>query len=280
MPPSKRNLSDGPAPRYHRVFTVLREKILSGAYSSEDPMPGEVELAAMFDVSRVTIRRALERLQQEGLVHRRQGVGTFACPDGIALTHKGDLCGFIDNLLSFGLHTEVRVIEFEYMAPPPEIRQTLALGDSEIVQRAVRLRSYQGKPLSHATTYIPEPIGRTFSRAELESERLLELLNRGSSGIASAHQRISATAADPAIAGLLDVDYGAPLLCITRTVRDRDDVAINHLRALYRPDSYEFALELSTDSSPQGPLWQATSDLNIGAEGDSELTTGRLRPAE
>lgn len=256
MPPSPRGPDEDPAPRYHRVFTVLRGQILDGQYSLEDPMPGEIELSGMFDVSRVTIRRALERLQREGFIERRQGVGTFALPPMPGRTQQGDLAGFIDNLLLYGLKTDVRVLEFGYVAPPCEIARQLELEQGTKVQRAVRLRSYQGRPLSHVTTYIPELIGRQFTREELEQDRLLALLNEASGGIASANQRISATAADPTVASLLDLDYGSPLLCICRIVRDAYDRPVNHLRALYRPDSYEFAMDLSTDPSPDGPLWQ------------------------
>lgn len=256
MLPSPRGPDDDPAPRHHRVFTVLRGQILDGQYSPDAPMPGEIELSGMFDVSRVTIRRALERLQREGFIERRQGVGTFALPPMPGRTQQGDLAGFIDNLLLYGLKTDVRVLEFDYVTPPCEIARILELEAGQKVQKAVRLRSHQGRPLSHVTTYIPEEIGRQFSREDLEQDRLLALLNEASGGIASAHQRISATAADPMVASLLDVDYGSPLLSITRIVRDAKDRPINHLRALYRPDAYEFEMDLSTDPSPEGPLWQ------------------------
>lgn len=251
-----RGPDDDPAPRHHRVFTVLRGQILDGQYSPDEPMPGEIELSGMFAVSRVTVRRALERLQREGFIERRQGVGTFALPQMPGRPQQGDLAGFIDNLLLYGLKTDVRMLEFNYVIAPCDIAQQLQIEPDAKVQKAVRLRSYQGRPLSHVTTYIPEAIGRQFTKQDLEQDRLLALLNEASGGIASAHQRVSAIAADPTVASLLDVDYGSPLLSITRVVRDADDRPINHLRALYRPDAYEFAMDLSTDPSPEGPLWQ------------------------
>lgn len=264
MPMTPRLPDDDPAPRHHRVFTVLRGQIIDGHYSPDAPMPGEIELSGMFAVSRVTVRRALERLQREGFIERRQGVGTFARPQMPGRTQQGDLAGFIDNLLLYGLKTDVRVLEFGYVNAPRDIAQQLGVRADEKVQKAVRLRSYQGRPLSHVTTFIPEAIGRRFTRHDIEQDRLLALLNEASGGIASAHQRISATAADPTVASLLDVDYGSPLLSITRVVRDADDRPINHLRALYRPDAYEFAMDLSTDPSPDGPLWQPSVSVSRG----------------
>jgi GntR family transcriptional regulator len=246
----------GPVPRYHRVFTVLREQIAQGVYGRTEPMPGEMELAAMFKVSRVTIRHALDKLQQEGLIERRQGVGTFARPNLNVKTVSADLNGFIDNLLNFGLETSVEVLEFDYVAAPPEIAAQLSLPPGATVQKAVRRRSYDGRPFSIATTYTPERIGRTFDREELARERLLSLLIRASGGVASAHQRVSATIADPATAQLLGIDYGAPLLSITRVACDRAGAPINYIRALYRPDTYEFSIDLATDTSPSGTMWR------------------------
>ncbi len=256
MQPRAQDQADSPVPRYHRVFTVLREQIAQGVYSRTEPMPGEMELAGMFNVSRVTIRHALDKLQQEGLIERRQGVGTFARPNLNVKTISADLNGFIDNLLNFGLETTVEVLEFDYVAAPPEIARQLSLQPGTTVQKAVRRRSYDGRPFSLATTYTPEHIGRTFDREDLGSERLLSLLIRASGGVASAHQRVSATIADPATAQLLDIDYGAPLLSITRVACDHAGRPINYIRALYRPDTYEFSIDLATDTSPSGTLWR------------------------
>jgi len=250
------NAQDNPAPLYHRIFNVLREKILEGVYRTDEAMPGEMELAATFGVSRATIRRTLDKLQQEGLVLRRQGAGTFVRSDLASKPMPGDLDGFIDNLLAFGLRTKVRVLEFRYLEAPDEIARVLELKEGGIVQKAVRLRSYKGQPFSLATTFAPERIGRTFSKKELTNERLLTLLIRASGGVASAHQRITARSADPQVAQLLEIEYGSPLMCITRVVRDAERRPINHIRALYRPDLYEFSLDLSTNSTPEGTVWQ------------------------
>jgi GntR family transcriptional regulator len=137
-----------------------------------------------------------------------------------------------------------------------DIARILELPEGDKVQKAVRLRSYKGQPFSLATTFAPERIGRTFTKAELAKQRLLTLLIRASGSVASAHQRLTARAADPQVATLLKVEYGSPLICITRVVRDAEGRPINHVRALYRPERYEFPLDLSTDSTPDGAVWR------------------------
>ena len=67
-------------PLYHRVYVVLLQRITGGSFPDGSPMPGEDELAAGFGVSRVTIRKAIERLEREGLVLRQRGRGTFPLP--------------------------------------------------------------------------------------------------------------------------------------------------------------------------------------------------------
>src|SRR5438034_11640210 len=67
-------------PRYYQVYTVLQQRIREGEWPADAPMPTEQEFAASFGVSRVTIRKALNMLQEEKLVDRQQGRGTFALP--------------------------------------------------------------------------------------------------------------------------------------------------------------------------------------------------------
>ena len=65
------------APLHHQIFLVLRDQILSGRYASSQLLPTEDELTRMFGVSRITVRTALAKLKESGLIERRQGVGTF-----------------------------------------------------------------------------------------------------------------------------------------------------------------------------------------------------------
>lgn len=247
-----------PMPLYHRIYLVLREQILDQKFDPGVPMPSELELASAYSVSRVTLRKTLELLEREGLILRQRGRGTFARPPTGAGAVQADISGLVENLVAMGLSTQVKVLEFDYVATPPDVAAEMGISAGTIAQRAVRLRSLRGKPFSYAVTYVREDIGRTFDAESLTKTPLLRLFEMAGVMIAGAAQRVSASAADYAVADLLGVDVGAPLLCIKRVVRDKDGTAIERIRALYRPDMYEFELNLTLGEGPDGTVWRPT----------------------
>jgi GntR family transcriptional regulator len=151
-----------PTPLYHRIFLVLREQILDQKFDPDTPMPSEMELARAYAVSRVTLRKTLELLEREGLVSRQRGRGIFACPPTGVGAVQADISGLVENLLTMGLNTQVKVLEFDYVPAPPDVAFDMGISAGTISQRAVRVRSVKGKPFSYAVTHVREDIGRTF----------------------------------------------------------------------------------------------------------------------
>ena len=132
--------NDAVTPLHHQVYVVLRQQIEEGQYSGELPLPSELELSEMFSVSRITVRRALDRLKQEGMVSRSRGRGTFAQQQKVPQAMNANLRGIFENLLAMGLRTRVKLIEFGYVPAPPMVAEKLKLAPGALVQRAVRVR--------------------------------------------------------------------------------------------------------------------------------------------
>jgi GntR family transcriptional regulator len=244
-----------PLPRYHQIYVVLREQLLDGRYDPAQPMPGELELAESFGVSRVTLRAALDRLAEDGLISRHRGRGTFARPAPPQTAARAPLSGLLENILSMGLRTSVRLLDLETLPAPPDAAEALRIAPGTPVQRAVRLRSYRGTPLSHITTFVPEGIARSFGRRELAAKPMLTLLEEAGVKVASAEQSISAKLADQAVAPLLEVGLGSPLLAVTRTVYDDAQTPVQFLRGLYRPDRYEYRMQLTRSGGDRPRVW-------------------------
>lgn len=248
---------DEVTPLHHQAYLILRQTIEDGDYPVDKPMPSEPELTEMFGVSRITIRRALDRLQSEGLITRSRGRGTFPVRSPKTATPmRTELSGDFDNLVAMGLRTRARLIEFAYVLPPEDIRKMLAIPPGDKVQRAVRVRSLDNKPFSHLTTFVPREVGMNFSSAELEEKPLLVLLEQQGYRVHRATQAISAKLADHRTAQLLEVSIGSALLCVKRLVRDAQDKPVEYLEALYRPDIYEYSQELTRGEGADGPVWQ------------------------
>lgn len=245
-----------PTPMYHRIYVVLHDQIQSGHFDPDKPMPSEKELARIFSVSRVTLRKTLERLAREGLILRQRGRGTFARPQRVANPVQADVSGLVENLLTMGVTTTVKVLAFAYVAIPADVAGDMGVEEGTLGQYAVRLRKLKGRPFSYAKTYVREDIGRTFTAEDMAETPLLRLFERAGVEIGGANQKIYARAADTTVADHLGVAIGSPLLCIKRIVRDESGSAVEWIKAFYHPDMYEFELNLSLRQAPNGSLWQ------------------------
>lgn len=257
----------GHVPLYHQIFLILRNRIYGGELSEGDLVPSEQDLTNEFGVSRITARRALNELADAGLVVRERGRGTRVVkrPPAPAVTSSID--GWLENISLMGLSTRAQVLDFSYVAAGDEIAQALELEPGAEVQRAVRVRWLDEKPMSYLVTYVPADIGRQFERADLNAKPLLHLLERAGIDVSSARQTISATLADSEVARALSIHAGAPLIEVRRVVRDRLERPVEYIRVLYRPDLYRFEMSMRRVREESGPRWTATTAPTVPADG-------------
>ena len=250
-----------PLPKYHQVYLVLREQLHEGKFA--DGVPGELALMQQFSVARVTIRRALSQLAQEGLIQREPGRGTRALlhhhSEQINTTHhksqQARLTGLLENLVSMGLRTTVKVLSVQRIPAPHEVALSLQMQEGELVQKAQRVRYTKDGPLSHMTTWVPERLAKGFGRKELAQKPILMLLEESGVKVGRAQQSISAKLADAVIAPHLDVAVGSALLAVSRLIYDIDDNPIQWLHGLYRPDRYEYQMQLSRVGGIDAKVW-------------------------
>ena len=250
-----------PLPKYHRVYLVLREQLHEGRFAAG--LPGEMALMQQFEVARVTVRRALQQLATEGLISREPGRGTRAIdPDsrtgqdgaGTVPLRTG-LTGLLENLVTMGLRTSVKVLDVATLPASSLVAAALRLAPGEAVQKAVRVRSTREGPLSHITTYVPAAVARRFGRRELARKPILLLLEEAGVKVGRAEQRISARLADGDVAGHLEVAVGSALLAVRRLIYDQGELPVQWLHGLYRPDRYEYQMQLSRVGEIDAKVW-------------------------
>ncbi len=252
-----------PLPKYHQIYLVLREQLHEGRFDAG--VPGEVVLMAQFGVARVTIRRALSLLSEEGLIERAPGRGTRPVhrgqetPSGLRPASPAGqtarLTGLLENLVTMGLRTTVSVLSVNTLKAPDEVAQALQLSPGVPVQKAVRVRSTSEGPLSHITTWVPESMAGGFGRRELATKPILVLLEEAGVRVGRAEQTISARLADVEMARHLDVAVGSALLAVRRLIYNEDDKPVQWLHGLYRPDRYEYQMQLSRVGSIDAKVW-------------------------
>lgn len=242
-----------PLPKYHQIYLVLREQLHEGRFV--DGLPPEMVLSKEFGAGRVTVRRALEQLAAEGLIVRQAGRGTrpakAAAVQAAAPARRAragaatGLSGLMENIVSMGLRTSVKVLEVRSIAASHAVAQALQLPAGARVQKAVRRRSSQLGPMSYITTYVPEHIASSFGRKDLSRKPILRLIEESGIELGRARQTVSARQADAVVAAELGVAVGTALLAVSRIVFDANDRPVQWLQGLYRPDRYEYQMDLS-----------------------------------
>lgn len=246
-----------PLPKYHQIYLVLREQLAEGRFA--DGLPGEVALAGQFGVARITVRKALEQLAAEGLIERARGRGTVPRSAPAAPTEqRAQLTGLLDNLVTMGRQTRVQVVACETVPASDAVAQALQLEPGAPVQKAVRVRSTKAGPLSLITTHVPAALATGFGKRELAKQPILVLLEQSGVRIGRATQTISARLADATSAGHLGVAVGSALLAVTRLIFDEDDRPVQWLHGLYRPDRYQYEMQLSRVGSIDAKVWVST----------------------
>ena len=238
-----------------QVYLVLRDRILSGTAGFGAKLPTENELAELHGVSRVTVRRALGELARERLIERRRSSGTRVIYRPSPSPVSADVSGVLANLAEMGRRTKVKLLSFDYVPAQGAVAHALSVAADQLLQRSVRVRSVDGSPFSYLTTHVPERISVTFTKQELGSRPLLELLERAGVQIESARQRISAGLATPEVAAALNVRIGSPLIELVRVSFDQRGRGVEHLHALYRPDRYAIEIELMRSGATGTKVW-------------------------
>ncbi|MEM1431471.1 MAG: GntR family transcriptional regulator [Pseudomonadota bacterium] len=254
--------SSSPIPLYQQLVVELKARIASGEFPMGTYLPGELDLSEQFGVSRITAKRALDELAAAGLVTRARGRGTQVvdCPSGVPAAVEASIDGWLQNLGLMQRVTHVRLLHVAVLRAQPDVAAALDLPDGAIVQRAVRVRTLDDAPMSYLTTFLPEDIAEGIGAAELSETPMMKLLERSGHRVAEARQRITASAATPEVARALGVATGTALLEVRRTVRNDAGRAIQHLRALYRPDLYHIEVSLARVSGESGSRWAASPD--------------------
>jgi GntR family transcriptional regulator len=240
-----------------RLYLFLLGQINNGQLGAGARLPSEPALAQEHKVSRVTVRRALDQLQSEGLLQRMPGIGTFVKDRPIVQPIKANLVDMLAHLVEMGRDTAVRLLSFAYVEPPPTVAKALRLEPGEQTQRSIRVRSSEDGPFSYLTTYVPKSIGSRYSEVDLAATPMLELLERSGVVVEGASQTITATLADPEVAKELDVGIGSPLISLARVIYSNAGEGVEYLHGLYRPDRYSLHVDLVHAREGRKSVWRA-----------------------
>lgn len=233
-------------PLYYQLGTILREQILSGAYAIGDQLPTEAELVADYGVSRITVRQALKTLEDENLIRREAGRGTFVTghPVGDTLQMEDTL----EDLMSMGRATSVQLLDLQQVAVTQQDVDTFVLTDTRSVMQCARLRRHHETPYAYIVNRLPLEIAERFEDDDWRLGSIMQAMEkRLGLRLQVADQTIRATLADAPLARLLETRIGAPLLSVDRVVRTDDGHAVARVHTYYRSDLYSLTVHLKRD---------------------------------
>ncbi|WP_027483778.1 GntR family transcriptional regulator [Deinococcus pimensis] len=230
-------------PVYLQVVQGLQRLIGQDALAEGTALPGERDLASRLGVSRVTVRQALRVLEEQGLLIRRQGSGTFVAPRRIEQPLSA-LTGFSEDMRSRGLTPGAHVLTLERTRPTPQEAMNLAVSPLSEVVRLRRLRTADGEPLAIETSTVPVAVVGDLTAERVEDRSLYGVMRERGHVPDRAMQHLRAREADEETAALLHVPRGTALLATERLTWGRGGTVLEYARALYRGDRYDFIVEL------------------------------------
>lgn len=265
---TRQTAAPGPLPLYRRIYHDLRAKIDNGEYGPGDRLPSELDLSRAYGVSRITSRQALDLLSTEGLLVRRQGMGSFVSTSRLTQPLVR-LTDFVEDMAQAGLRAESTVLRFESEPAPPMLAALLGLEPDATVSRLDRLRLANGSPIALDWTWLPAQFGKLLAGEDLTTRTIYGILE-GEYGIpiVSGDYVIEACIADEQQALHLEVGEGDPLLLFGRTSLTTGGKAVYHQKRFYRADRVQYRLTLARTVPGESAI---ESFAPVFAEGGSFL---------
>jgi GntR family transcriptional regulator len=234
-----------PIPFYAQVRDALRQMIMDGTYQPHQQMPSENEMVELFRVSRITIRQALTELQNEGLIFRIHGKGTFVSKPK-AFQDLQRLQSFGEAMQPMGYETYSKLISMREIEPSPQVRARLKLGSRERAVEIRRVRYLNRDPLSLDVSYFPLALGRRLQEEDLAGRDIF-LIFEQDYGIRLGHAElvIGAHLADELQGRLLGIEEGSPLLFIDRLTHNDAGKPLDYEHLYYRGDAFRYRVSIN-----------------------------------
>lgn len=221
--------------RYQEIADELRRRALVAPAGSV--LPSEAEMSEEFAASRVTVRRSLELLRDEGLIAARQGFGWYVADEPVRQSLES-LATIESQVEGVGKLSERKVEHFAFEAAPERVARVLGVDQ---VLRVKRVNLADGEPFAVVTVWCPAELGATLSRRDVERRPFYELLDVDLRG---ATQSIAADLVDADDAALLGVPTGSPVLRCRRVTTDRSGAPVLVSEHVFPAHRTEFVVDL------------------------------------
>ncbi|MCF0150145.1 MAG: GntR family transcriptional regulator [Firmicutes bacterium] len=239
-------------PLYAQVKEEIKKTILDNGYGNEGRLPTQGELAEIYGVSLITIKKAIQTLEKEGLIVVKQGKGTFI-KKAIFVDNMHSLKNMGSFLEEIQVPYEIEIQKFEIIDTPQSFDEDIQTAYGPRCTFVRRVTKYKGTGVSCADMYLPEHVGRLLTRQDAQHDTIYHLYQKKLGiELGMGRQRIRAKGAGREMAQALDLAYNTPVLELTRRAYDTSHNLIEYMILTYESNSYCFEVELELNKEQDG----------------------------
>lgn len=229
-------------PIYIQIHDKIKADIEKGVWTIGDRLPSERELAIHFNVSRMTLRQAIQTLADEGILERKIGSGTYVARKKVQEKMTGTT-SFTDIMISQNRQPSSRTVSYFVAKPSSSEMEKLVLDEDEYILRMERIRFADGVPICFEVASIPYLLINQYSKSEISNSLYKTLEEKGGNKIGHANQTVSAMLASEQIAEYLEVKRGEAVLRLSQLSYFEDGTPFEYVRTQYVGNRFEFYLE-------------------------------------
>jgi GntR family transcriptional regulator len=237
-------LVPGPIPLYYQLQVHLAGRIRSGEFQPAAALPTEEQLCTQYGVSRITVRRALDRLTADRLIERRRGVGTFVAEAHVPV--EVELVGSLDDVVSSARDLSHKVISKTAVGPDAFVAGALRVASDSRVVKLETVHYSGGDPFAYVQFFFPEAVGSLLDPADIIGERpiLRVVEDQLGEGISRAVQTVEPGFVGAHAAQHLGIKARTPALLIRRVYYTEADLPVEVAVARYHPERYHYTVQL------------------------------------
>ncbi|MGM0747049.1 MAG: GntR family transcriptional regulator [Bacillota bacterium] len=230
-------------PQLHsRIKQDIVDKIESGYYPSGSLLPTESEFCKMYDVSRTTLRTALNHLLMEGAIYRKQGKGTFVAKGKVKQILSSSNLRYADQLKAQGMKPKIKVVDLQKLKPAKKIQNRLGIDDEQMVYQVKRIRYADEEEIQFEMAFIRFDLVPEITE-EMANTSLYQCINSQGNTIKRTEEQIKIFISDEEIAQHLNITQGTPCFQIATQTFLASEEVVEFSLAYFRGDRVEFFIE-------------------------------------
>lgn len=237
-----------PLPIYYQLEEIIKNLIERGDLKPGDMIPSEREYSEKYEISRMTVRQAINNLVNDGFLVRRQGKGTFVAKQKIEQPLKG-LTSFSEDMKSRGMEPSTKLIDFQIISPNQTIANKLNIEDHSFIYEIKRVRLADKIPMAYEISYLSVDLVPGLNKKIVEGSLYDYVENDLKLKIGHATQILEASISRKIEGEILDIQEGTPVLLIQRFSYLNDGTPLEIVKSVYRGDRYKFVIDMERSQS-------------------------------